>query len=561
MGTLPNKPERDVPGSRAPAAKSDSSPLLGAVVGLVILAGAAAGAYKFFGEPSLSSTACGRGTLSLIGSLKSPVTLTLHVTVGTKQLDRFASDVTASMRDLEKSSKGKLVYKLALVTTDELAVEAKEAGLMEQAFADDAQDKDPRATGIHRGFCGMVLSYGSEKEVIPYLDPTQARSLPFWIAGKIRELRARADDVSSRFGVVSGKGGVSFSEPSLIGSQPGHAASPNMKGIFAQALPFYKLEDLDLRGGEAEIDPAYSGVIVLQPDTDFTDKELRRIDQFLMRGKKSVVVIASAVSMKPSEASMRGEIGTHGLERLLDGYGIEMVKDLVQDLGHEAEIPFTTGVGQRGSLRMPGLLLVRSDPAAAPAEQTLDTTFVPFFRLDEVLFPFASSLLLHPEKQPSARLYPVARSSPAAMSFTGASIVLNPARADVPRTDMAQRVLAAALEGKIKSAFAGRPGEGISAPESAPEDSRVFVLAAAQFPVNPFARAANPPPQPPQMGMLGAAPPTDEDLAMLAQLYAQKYLTTTILALKNTFDWAAADDTTVACSALLLRDAKAGDGN
>jgi hypothetical protein len=458
------------------------------------------------------------------------------------------------MRDLEKASNGKLVYKLALVTTPELEAEAKEAGLQEQAFTDDTDGKDPRATGIQRGFCGMVLTYGSEKEVIPYLDPTLPRSLPFWVAGKIRELRARADDVVSRFGIVAGKGGVSFAEPSLVTSQMGGAGGPNMKSIFAQALPFYKLEDLDLRGGEAEIDPAYSGVIVLQPAADFTDKELRRIDQFLMRGKKGVVVIASAVNVKPADESMTADIGAHGLDRLLGGYGIEMAGDVVEDVGHEAEISFSTGTGTQVHLRMPGMLLVKPDTGAAPDAQTLDTTFVPFFRLEEVVFPYASTLLLHPEKQPTARLYPVARSSATAMSSAGPTVVLNPMRAEAPKGAAAQKVLAAALEGKIKSAFAGRPGDGISAPEVAPEDSHFLVLSASQFVVNPLARAANPAPDPHKDIALGAAPPTNEDLALLAGPYAQRYLTTTILALKNTFDWASADDATVACSALLLNE-------
>lgn len=560
MGASPDRREGDVSADKPAAAKGDSSVLLGAVVGLVILAGAAGGAYKFFGEPSLSSTPCGRGTLALIGSLKSSVTVTLYVTVGTRKLDRFASDVTASMRDLEKASNGKLVYKLALVTTPDLATEAKEAGLQEQAFPDDSEGKDPRATGIQRGFCGMVLTYGSEKEAIPYLDPTLPRSLPFWVAGKIRELRARGDDVASRFGIVSGKGGVSLAEPSLVARQAGGAGGPNMKGVFAQALPFYKLEDLDLRGGEAEIDSSYSGVIVLQPAADFTDKELRRIDEFLMRGKKSVVVIASAVNVKPSDASMTADIGAHGLDRLLGGYGIEMAGDVVQDVGHEGEASFSTATGTPIHLRLPGMLLVKPDTGAAPDAQTLDTTFVPFFRLEEVVFPFASTLLLHPEKQPTARLHAVARSSAMAMSSAGPTVILNPMRAEVPKGAGAQRILAAALEGKIKSAFAGRPGDGLSAPEVAAEDSRLLVLSASQFTVNPLARAANPAPGSPTDIALGAAPSVNEDLAILSQPYAQRYLTTTILALKNTFDWASADDATVACSALLLNEGQGARG-
>lgn len=541
-----------------PAAKGRGSSGAGiaiaAVVGLGVLGAAGVAAYKFMGAESLSATPCGRGTLSLIGSLKSPATVTLYVTGGTPALDKFAAEVTRSMTDLERSANGKLVYKTALVTSDAVAAEARELGVQEQAFAGDAEGKDPSAVTIRRGFCGMVFSYGSEKETIPYLDPTQSRTLPFWVAGKIRELRARADDVASRFGVVTSKGGVSFSEGSLVARDPSRS-SPTMQSVFAQALPFYKLEDLDLRGGEAEIDASYSGVVVLQPAADFTDKELRRIDQFLMRGKKSVVVIASAVNVKGADPQMSGELSTHGLERLLDGYGIEMAKDMIQDLGHEAEMSFSTSTGSTVKLRLPGVLVVKHDDAAQPSAQPLDTSFVPFFRLDEVVLPFASSLLLHPEKQPGARLTPVARSSPLAMSLTSGPLLLNPTRAQVPRGDPGSRILAASLEGKIKSAFAGRPGDGVSAPESAPEDSRLFVLSVAQFPVNPLARAANPPPPSDPTAMLGPVP-TDEELAMMAQPYAQKYLTTTILALKNTLDWAAADDATVSCSALLVNEAK-----
>src|SRR5262249_1773766 len=61
----------------------------------------------------------------------------------------------------------------------------------------------------------------------------------------------------------------------------------------------------------------------------------------------------------------------------------------------------------------------------------------------------------------------------------------------------------------------------------------------------------NPPPMPPQMMMMGGMG-GDEDLQMLSQPYAQKYLTNTILALKNTLDWMAGDSTLLAASAKLL---------
>ncbi len=78
-----------------------------------------------------------------------------------------------------------------------------------------------------------------------------------------------------------------------------------MKGIIEQALPFYKFEDVDLQNGDAEINKELVGLIITQPGKDFTEKELRRIDQFLMLGNKSVAIFASAVNLKANDATMK----------------------------------------------------------------------------------------------------------------------------------------------------------------------------------------------------------------------------------------------------------------
>ena len=52
----------------------------------------------------------------------------------------------------------------------------------------------------------------------------------------------------------------------------------NLKGILEQAFPFYKVEELDLKDGANAIDKDLAGVIITQPQKDYTEKELRRID-------------------------------------------------------------------------------------------------------------------------------------------------------------------------------------------------------------------------------------------------------------------------------------------
>src|SRR6185437_1753638 len=83
------------------------------------------------------------------------------------------------------------------------------------------------------------------------------------------------------------------------------------------------------------------------------------------------------------------------------------------------------------------------------------------------------------------------------------------------------------------------------------DKSRLLVVSSSEFLANPYARAGNPPPMPPQMMMMGPMG-GDEELQMISQPYAQQYLTETILAFKNTLDWMGGDSDLIAVSAKLI---------
>jgi hypothetical protein len=108
------------------------------------------------------------------------------------------------------------------------------------------------------------------------------------------------------------------------------------------------------------------------------------------------------------------------------------------------------------------------------------------------------------------------------------------------------------VEGKLKRAM-DPPAEadGIEVPATSAADARVLVIASGQFLTNPFARAGQGPDLGPQFAMMGNVG-GDEMLQAISQPYAQKYLTTTILALKNTLDWMSGDSDLIAVSAKIL---------
>jgi len=492
-----------------------------------------------------------KGSARLVhDGLKQDLQVEIYVTRGLPKHEAFIQDLSDLMGEYETASGGKLHYTIIEPKTDEQKAAAKEAGLQEAAFGEGSETGRDQAT-ISRGFMGMAFKYGSEKESIPILSPDSSQGLEFWITNKIRELRDRADNLSTKIGVITGKDEIKLTDTNLVAAQGGRGG-PSMKGILDQALPFYKIEEVDLQNGDAEINKELAGIIITQPGKDFSEKELRRIDQFLMEGNKSLVVFAGAINLKASDAAMKAELNTHGLEKLLDGYGIEMKKEAIMDWGRTMRIPFQTQSGGIGWVRMHGVVQLQHESGLEENEQTLDSSFAGFFRIDELSFPFPSTLVAHPDKQPAAKMQVVARSTPNTTVESADTIDLKFTNDIKPKGEYGQRAMAITLEGKLKSAFTG-DNQGVEAPAESKDKSRILVVSAAQFLANPFARAGNPPPMPPQMMMMGGMG-GDEDLLMLSMPYAQKYLTATILAFKNTLDWMGGDSDLIAASAKLLQE-------
>jgi hypothetical protein len=511
-------------------------------------------AYKRVDMTKNERFSLSKGSAHLVhDGLDKELTAEVYVTRGLPKNDAFIQDLTDLLGEYERASNGHFKYSVNEPKTDDEKKAAKESGLQEVAFGDMSKTGKEQAL-ISKGFMGISFKYGSEKEAIPVLSPDQTQGLEFWITNKIREIRDRADNKSQKIGVISGKDEMKLTESNLVAAQGGRGGGPNMKGILEQALPFYKIEDVDLQNGDAEINKELIGIIITQPGKDYTEKELRRIDQFMMLGSKALVVFASAVNVKAADATMKGTLDLHGLDKLLDGYGVEMKKEAILDWARPAIFRLQTQ-GQGILLPYPAVVEAQHDDRLDDdKDQILDTRFQGFFRMDQVAFPFTSPLVTHPDKQPEAKMKVVARTSPRATVVTADPVDLKIGADLKPMGENAQRTIAVTLEGKLKSAFGGKEGDGITTTaESKDDKSRILVVSSSQFLANPLARAGNAPPMPPQMQMMGPMG-GDEDLMMLSQPYAQQYLTWTILSFKNTLDWMGNDSDLIAVSAKLLTE-------
>ncbi len=493
-----------------------------------------------------------KGSGRLVANLKKPVTVKAYVTTGLAKLDSFVRDLDDLMREYERSSGGKFIYRKVVAKSEADKQEAKDAQCREAAFGEGTEGGEDQTT-ITQGHMCLVFLYGDEKDNIPFLNPDSVGGLEFWISNKIREVRDKAEDNHRRIGVIGGHDEIKLTEGNLLPNEGGRPP-PAIRQVMEQSFPYYKFEDVDLKGGETTIDEQIDALVITQPGKDFTDKELRRIDEFLMKENKSLVVYASAVNIKASDPKMTATLSTHNLEKLLTGYGVELKKDAVLDWARSVRLPVPTQAGGMTVIRAPALIQAQPSGDLDAEHQMLDNSFIGFFRIEELSFPFPSSLVVDPKKQPGAEVKVVARTTPAAWVETGDNVDLG-IRADWrAKPPLEQRAIAAAVTGKLKSAMG--TGDGVEVPAESKGQSRVLVVASAQFLANPFARAGNGT-QMEGMGHMGMQMPPvggDAGLRMIAPSYAQKYLTNTIIAFKNTLDWATGDSDMVAASAKMLGD-------
>ncbi len=534
---------------RKAKAATESGALLLIIAGILVAVNAlsALGGYKRIDTTKSERFTLSKGSGNLLKSMKQNMQVDAYVTKGLPKLDAFVRDLRDLLQEYKDNSGGHFEYAIIEAKDEDQKKAAKEAGLVEQPFGEASETEN--AAAVTQGFMGLVLKYGSEKDAIKFLPPDRTDGLEFWITNKIREIRDRGDNLKHKIGVLTGHDEMKLSEANLIPAQQG---KPNIQQILTQNFPFYTLQDVDLKGGDGEIDEALDGLIITQPGKDITEKELRRIDQFVMKGK-SLAVIASAANIKANDATMNASLSTHGLEKLLDGYGIELHKDVVLDFGRSFRVSLFTQ-GGLASARFPQLADVQDDARFTGQEQLLDTSFPGFFRIPQVSFPFPSSVAVKKEKQPEATLKILARSTPRSIVETGETVELKPFKAWKPKGQWQQYGLAASAEGTLASAFPSGDKMGVEAPAKSAKAARVFIVASSQFLANPFARAGNGPEMGGQMGMMMPGMGGDEQLLQLAGPYAQQALTSTILAFKNTLDYVTGDTDLLAVSAKILSE-------
>lgn len=307
--------------------------------------------------------------------------------------------------------------------------EAEAAGLPKLQFNDVRQDK----LEVVNGYMGLVISYRNKQEVIPVAQ--DVANFEYELTSRIKKLTGELPAI----GFVSGHG-----SPDLNNDLPLTAQEINK---------LYPVEMVSLE----QIPEAVKTLVLVGPNGNFSEEELKTLDGFLMQGK-ALIVLAEGVTVGPA---LQPVDNASNLLAWLEKYGLKVNRDVVADAS-AGFASFNQGL-MTFSLAYPYWPLVLHKNFAA------DNPVVA--GLDSVVLPWASSVDIKQEQlSEGAQVAVLAKSSQQAWRLSG-SFDLSPNQPFTPNQPAGQYNLAVLLSGKIKSAYG----------DQSTDQGRLFVVGDSDF--------------------------------------------------------------------------------
>ena len=309
----------------------------------------------------------------------------------------------------------------------------------------------------HSGVVGLVLEYG---EKFNLLSIKMGRDL----FG--RNMIVGDDDLESDL-EDSLKSLVSKSEE--IGYITGHGEldisdSKNGAGMFEKLVSDrYTFKEIDLKN--EEIPSSLASIVIDGPKSSFTDEELYKIDQYLLRGG-NILLFADAFDEKIPEGEMAyymqptyTPVSTN-LEKNLEKYGISLGKNYVMD-----KSCFSRNAQNYGKVNFYFAPLLQKDGLSQKNPITKNLGYV-------IMIQNSSVDILSDEKSqknPDLNFTVLAKSSPESWTVEK-DISTNPLAISVPAdsSKFKSENLAVLVEGKFNSAFDSAPNN-----DSASENKNV----------------------------------------------------------------------------------------
>ena len=408
-----------------------------------------------------------------LSGLTGNVTVTLYksesmANFGIQGFDQIDEKTREAFSAANKTFGGRLELNTQNPTSDEAVALGEKYGI--QVVSWKAKD----GTEGH-GAMGIVVEYADKARVVPL---EMANMIFQYVVAGLDDLEENiTESVKS---VVS-----KTTQLAYITGHGEHALDDEDESYYFQTLleDTYELKEVNL--SEEEIPVSCQSLIVNGPKYPFSDEELYKIDQFILRGGNAVFFVDPFEQMMPPKEMLQYQQPVYraiesGLEKLFDKWGVAVGKEYVMD-----EVCFSNITERYGKL----------DFYFAPRLQksSLDQRNPISRGLGDVIFLQAAELdTSRAAGLEGVKLSVLTKTSPRAWLLESeGGFVLSPLTIMPPAEDerFTTRNLAVLLEGKMKSAFSQKPGDdqeegelsGKSHIASSTQSSRIFVAGSSML--------------------------------------------------------------------------------
>ncbi len=276
-------------------------------------------------------------------------------------LPEMPSKVEEIVRRLNDKNFGKLSFVHIDPTADREYEQVAQKYSVLQLNWEEFQDRRGREIPADKGYAGVIIEYGEDFETVDLIKvirlPIFGTQYQLVDAGELEktidETLEDVININEEIGYLADHGTLSIDgTPPVFGQAQQQDSIASLNRLLSDE---YSIRQIRLK--EEGIPDGLSTMIIAGPKDNFTDYELYRIDQFLMKGKNLAVFMDAFNEVSPQgRQGMMNQFQQRtfwmplntGMEKLLSHYGMSVRKSIVLDKNsYKQKMPRQYGGGER----------------------------------------------------------------------------------------------------------------------------------------------------------------------------------------------------------------------
>ena len=363
-----------------------------------------------------------KATKNVLDTLDDIVTITAYFSTTPAEVAQIRRDVRDVLDEYNAFSKKlQIDYVNPVDFDDGQKQELRFKGIPEVQINVVKKDK----AEIANVYMGISIGYSGKEEILPVVRSTA--NLEYELTSTILKVTTKE---AKTVGFLTGHGEFDINDQN-------HQQFRQLLDKNAQGQ--YNLTSVSLQDGKA-VEASVATLVIAGVTQPLTEREKYEIDQFIMRGGRAVFLV-DPIQLQPG--TLQAAPLSTGLNDLLEHYGVKLGNNLLLDRRFHDSARFQQGFM---TVIQPYPYFVKIVKPNFSTENTITN------QLEAVTLPWTSSLEIAAKKGITAT--PIAKTSEFGQSMQGYYNLMP--NSPIPDAELQPYTVAAALEGKFKSFYAGK---------------------------------------------------------------------------------------------------------